>query len=479
MWKWHIFKVGGMQMNRERLKKLLSQPESLNREFKEARTAIPKSLFETICAFLNRDGGDIFLGVNDAETITGIDPDACDKIVQEIITISNNPNFLDPPFILFPQKYEIDGRIVLHLAIPESSRVHRLKGIVFDRSRDGDFQVKSPEQIAILSNRKNSYYSDSKIYPFLTLNDFEKTTIQKARNIIFSRRPTHPWLELSDEQMFHKAGLFQRDYTTGKGGYTLAAALLFGKEEVIQGILPHYKTDALLRRENKERYDDRMDVRVNLIESFFLLMGFIEKYLPDPFYLEREQRISLRDIIFRDLVHRNFIGHAPTRIIIYQDRIEMGNSSVPFKKGTLDINNFIPHQKNPLLSKFFLQLGWVEEIGSGLININKYYPLYAPKGSFQFVEAEYFQIIFELGPVKGPVKITPMQIAMLQECGHESRSRDEILSRLNLESSGNVKRALKQLIQKEYLEYTIPEKPTSRLQKYRITAKGLEVIHGA
>jgi ATP-dependent DNA helicase RecG len=58
------------------------------------------------------------------------------------------------------------------------------------------------------------------------LDDFEKSTIQRARNIISSRKPTHPWIELSDEQMFHKAGLFQKDYTTGIGGYTLAAALL-------------------------------------------------------------------------------------------------------------------------------------------------------------------------------------------------------------------------------------------------------------
>ena len=28
----------------------------------------------------------------------------------------------------------------------------------------------------------------------------------------------------------------------------------------------------------------------------------------------------------------------------------------------------------------------------------------------------------------------------------------------------------------EYLSYTIPEKPGSRLQKYRITEKGLKII---
>lgn len=52
-------------MNPERVKKLLQQKENIRLEFKEAKTALPKSLFEMICAMLNREGGDILLGVAD------------------------------------------------------------------------------------------------------------------------------------------------------------------------------------------------------------------------------------------------------------------------------------------------------------------------------------------------------------------------------------------------------------------------------
>jgi ATP-dependent DNA helicase RecG len=38
--------------------------------------------------------------------------------------------------------------------------------------------------------------------------------------------------------------------------------------------MPHYKTDAMLRKENLDRYDDRDDIRTNLIESFDRLMAF-------------------------------------------------------------------------------------------------------------------------------------------------------------------------------------------------------------
>ena len=37
--------------------------EGVTTEFKEAKTGLPKNLFETVCAFLNRNGGHIFLGI--------------------------------------------------------------------------------------------------------------------------------------------------------------------------------------------------------------------------------------------------------------------------------------------------------------------------------------------------------------------------------------------------------------------------------
>jgi predicted HTH transcriptional regulator len=37
------------------------------------------------------------------------------------------------------------------------------------------------------------------------------------------------------------------------------------------------------RRDNVDRYDDRLNIRVNLIDAYDLLMDFVEKRLPDPF----------------------------------------------------------------------------------------------------------------------------------------------------------------------------------------------------
>ena len=58
----------------------------------------------------------------------------------------------------------------------------------------------------------------------------------------------------------------------------LAAGLLFGKDQVVTQLIPHYKIDALVRIDNTDRYDDRAYIQTNLIDAYDLLMDFVEKH---------------------------------------------------------------------------------------------------------------------------------------------------------------------------------------------------------
>ena len=70
-------------MDITRIKRLLKEKENIHLEFKEAAGALPGNLFETICAMLNRDGGSIFLGVDDSGTVIGVDDNAVSKMITD------------------------------------------------------------------------------------------------------------------------------------------------------------------------------------------------------------------------------------------------------------------------------------------------------------------------------------------------------------------------------------------------------------
>ncbi len=64
----------------QELLELIHGGENITVEFKKSRTEVTKDVYETVCAFSNRDGGHIFLGVKDNGDILGIEEDKIDKV---------------------------------------------------------------------------------------------------------------------------------------------------------------------------------------------------------------------------------------------------------------------------------------------------------------------------------------------------------------------------------------------------------------
>ena len=57
------------------------------------------------------------------------------------------------------------------------------------------------------------------------------------------------------------------------------------------------------------------------------------------------------------------------------------------------------------------------------------------------------------------------------------KSKSELSERVGVTTGANsLKKALRQLLDEKLIVYTLPDKPTSRLQKYRLTPKGKEVL---
>ncbi len=496
-------------MNLRQIQEDIAQGEGMHREFKEARDQLPRNLFETVCAFLNTDGGTLFLGVADDGTVIGIDPDAAGRMKTDLANLSNNPQKIDPPWLLFPHTFKLEEKTIIAVQVPLSSQLHKTNGHIILRSEDGDYRVQGTHQLAGLLNRKLGLFTEQRTLPHSSIDDLRPDLFDRARRLMHSYNSRHPWANLTNEELLKIGGFHAVDPESGKTCLTLAAILMFGTDLAIQRAVPAYKFDCLLRRENTERYDDRLMIHTNLIDAYDQMMGFVEKHLNDPFHLEGDMRISLRDRIFREAVsnivsHREYTSAAPARLIIHKDRVILDNPCTQHHFGEITPENLRPYSKNPVICKFMIQLGRFDELGSGVTNINRYLPLYAPGAKPRFKETTHgFELTIPLArPEKEPIQTqeaqveaqvrhklrhklgpsrdqveTRVAIRILKACREQPISSGDIAAALGHKSlSGNLRTALPHLRTLGLIEYTIPEKPQSKQQKHRLTPKGIALI---
>ena len=151
---------------------------------------------------------------------------------------------------------------------------------------------------------------------------------------------------------------------------------------------------------NHDRYDDRLIVQTNLIEGFDRLMGFAEKHLLDKFYLEGSARISLRDIISREilantLIHREFTSSYVAKFVIEKNRMYTENANRAGSDDPIEPDDFEPNSKNPIVAAFFRNIGFADELGSGTRKLFKYTILYSGTNP-QMIDGDVFRTIVPL-----------------------------------------------------------------------------------
>lgn len=454
----------------KRFEELIAQGEGISIEFKECKDALPKNVFETLCAFLNRFGGDIFLGLKDDGTIIGVDKDKSKKIRADFVSAMNNPQKIFPTVYLPVDEFELDGKTILHVYVPESSQVHNTNRRIFDRNEDGDFDITdNTDLVAAMYIRKQREYTENTVFPYATASDLKQELIDRARIMATNRNPHHPWERMTNEEILRSAGLYKKNLQTGESGYTLACILLFGTDEAILSALPHHKTDAIYRVKETDRYDDRDDIRCNLIESYDRLMAFIEKHVDDKFYMENEIRVSARNKLFREvianmLIHREYSNAYPAKLIIEKDCVKTENGNKARGLGAISLTDFVPYPKNPVIASVFKEIGWAEELGSGVRNIVKYSKVYS--GTIpEFIDGDVFKTKISLngtvngtvndtvnGTVNDGVKLTPTEQTVL-DCIRDNNSISvaEIVNRTK-KGRSTIMRAIKALKEKGFIQ---------------------------
>ena len=389
-------------MDSKAIKEILDIGETIAVEFKRCGNGIESDVYETVCSFLNRFGGDIFLGVLDDGTVLGVPENAAADMVRNFISRVSNPALFTPTVYLSPKVLKYEGKTIIHIHVLPSAEVHSYKKIIYDRIDDADVKVTATSQIAQMYIRKQEIFTERKLYPYVKKEDLRIDMLPKLRIMAEnqSNGSGHPWSRMTDDELLKSARLYSIDRVTGEQGFNLAAVMLLGKDDVILDIVPAYVTDALLRRVNIDRYDDREIIQTNLIESYERLMEFGRKHLLDKFFLEDDQRKSLRNIITREmiantLIHREYTSSYQAKFVIEKERMYVENANRASQNIVITPDNMEPIPKNPIIASFFRNIGYADQLGSGVRNLFKYSKFYSGNDP-EFIEGDIFKIIVPL-----------------------------------------------------------------------------------
>ena len=115
-------------MLKSRILSLIKSGESTGIEFKECGRELGKSVYETVYAFLNRNGGELLLGVKDNGVIAGIEIGVRNIVKYSEIYTKSIPQFIEENIfkIIIPLTEQVteqviyEEKITAFCAVPKS-----------------------------------------------------------------------------------------------------------------------------------------------------------------------------------------------------------------------------------------------------------------------------------------------------------------------------------------------------------------------
>lgn len=369
----------------EYIEYLINRGNDEQNQIFETKSKLLSDFYTTICAFLNTEGGEIIIVDSFENGVIGLSDTDLNILYEKIkVGLENHIN-ISPKIRLTIKVLNFYDEKILYIKVPIGQGVFTCRGgkSIYERRGATNYLLTNISDQLRVQENKQIHYPDIKIIKYLNETHFNLDIYNKALNLIAQTKASHPWLKMDFEQVMKSSGLWRVDLYTRESGYTIAAALLFGKDEVISTIFPSFRIDALREKEGYEGYYDRDTFTTNIIDCYFRLMSFVGKHLPDFFFVKDSPKISIRDQIYREvfinfLIHQDYSAGLPSKFAITQSdgTFTANGNKIIFNKN-IDPENHHPFSKNPLIGKFLREMGLAEELGFGLKKITSLVSLFS------------------------------------------------------------------------------------------------------
>lgn len=183
-------------------------------------------------------------------------------------------------------------------------------------------------------------------------------------------------------------------------------------------------------------------------------------------------KVALREAVINAIVHNDYSFEVPPKFEIFPDRLEITSAGrLPESLSREEFFNGISIPRNKELMRIYRDLELVESLGSGIPRILKAYG----ENCFKFTD-NFIRITFPVSAhdsahdnytVSEPIRI-------LVACMEGEMDRETLQSILGIRHRTYFRNTyLKPSLEGGYIEFTLPNEKQSKLQRYRLTAKGL------
>ena len=445
--------------------KTFSKVESNRIEYKRELT---DNLEKEVVAFLNaREGGVIYIGVDKDGTVFGVQD--CDKL--QLAIKDRLKNNIQPSIMgLFEILHETaDGKDILRIVVAGGlEKPYYLKKYGMTEKgcflRIGSASEPMPKEMIeslygrrirntigrMESPRRDLTFEQIKIYyetRGLHLND---TFMKNLELLTPDDRPNYAAYLLADEngsslQVAKYAGVDRVDLIENRD---------YGRCSLVKAL------KAVLDR-------------VNVENTIFTKIGY-------PLRQEREMinSIAVREAIINAVVHNDYSYGATPKLEFFSDRVEVTSmGGLPYGVTEDDFFSGCSVPRNKEIMRVFRDLEIVEHLGSGVPRILKACGrnAFEIRDSFVRIVFRYAQPISEItSQVTGQVTGQVMKLLSIM---NGDMSRSEMQKMLGLKHRDSfVESYLQPALESELVSMTLPDKPNSRLQKYRLTDKGRALL---
>ncbi|MBQ3657917.1 MAG: putative DNA binding domain-containing protein [Bacteroidales bacterium] len=342
----------------------------------ELKQKLTETILKEIVAFLNTDGGTVYIGVNDDGSVYGVDN--LDDTLKKIADILEMQILPDPRnFVELGTKY-IEQKHVIELKIQKGESLYYIKK--YGRSSQGCFvrvgstsRSMTEQQITITHNK----YLDSAVKITEIESRITAPTFQYLKLLLTEKGFTIN--ETTFAENFH--------LLTQNGKFNKMAELLADKNEVsIKAVRFKGKSKAdgiSVRNEYgekclvvamKQAFDYCADV-INETRTSFRNGERINTPLFD--------KTAFREVWFNACLHNNWADGTPPAIYIFTDRIEIiSTGGLPTNLSKEDFFRGVSKPVNEELAKLFSRLDLMEQTGYGIPLVTGRYG----KSVFEFLD---------------------------------------------------------------------------------------------